>query len=243
MAVLINFSMQKGSYEKHFVDSTTFGGPGPGKNRAALDNVAAQLYSGATKLRWAKGVSESDVQRISRSVALTAYERNLDPGVLMSQIYQESRFDKYARSRAGALGVSQIMPRTAKSHGLRDPRVIEDAVKVQGKIMASSIEKNVREGFGSGYREALMRYNAGGPRFRKRQRAGTQVKETAEYPGRIMKWRKKAGYSEAKFPEFTYSGGDLPAVTVTALHPERDPGLLSKADATFVKNAIRRRSR
>ena len=37
--------------------------------------------------------------------------------LLASQIYQESRFDPHARSWAGAEGLMQVMPRTAKSYG------------------------------------------------------------------------------------------------------------------------------
>ena len=56
-----------------------------------------------------------------------AARADLDWRLLASQAYQESRFDPTARSWAGAVGLMQIMPRTARHMGvrgnLRDPAV------------------------------------------------------------------------------------------------------------------------
>lgn len=45
----------------------------------------------------------------------------IDWRLVVAQIFQESRFDSSAESRAGAQGLMQIMPLTAKELGLRDP--------------------------------------------------------------------------------------------------------------------------
>lgn len=56
-----------------------------------------------------------------------AARADLDWRLLASQAYQESRFDPTARSWAGAVGLMQVMPRTARHMGvrgnLRDPAV------------------------------------------------------------------------------------------------------------------------
>ena len=44
-----------------------------------------------------------------------ARESGLDPAILRALVRQESVFDASARSRAGALGLTQLMPKTAKS--------------------------------------------------------------------------------------------------------------------------------
>lgn len=49
-----------------------------------------------------------------------AKEYGLDWRLLVSQIYQESRFDPAAKSWMGAMGLMQVMPRTAMELGLED---------------------------------------------------------------------------------------------------------------------------
>jgi membrane-bound lytic murein transglycosylase F len=55
-----------------------------------------------------------------------ASQYNFDWRMLIAQMYQESRFDPKAKSWAGALGLMQVMPRTARELGitnLNDPRL------------------------------------------------------------------------------------------------------------------------
>ncbi|MGD8566516.1 MAG: transporter substrate-binding domain-containing protein [Gammaproteobacteria bacterium] len=54
-----------------------------------------------------------------------AQEYNFDWRLVVAQMYQESRFDPQAKSWAGARGLMQVMPRTARElgiHNLRDPK-------------------------------------------------------------------------------------------------------------------------
>ena len=55
-----------------------------------------------------------------------SFDTDFDWRLLVSQMYQESRFDPDARSFAGALGLMQVLPRTARQFGitgdLHDPR-------------------------------------------------------------------------------------------------------------------------
>jgi len=48
-----------------------------------------------------------------------AKNHDLDPALLAAVIYAESRFDPNARSEAGALGLMQLLPETAKGIALR----------------------------------------------------------------------------------------------------------------------------
>ncbi|MDQ3557523.1 MAG: transporter substrate-binding domain-containing protein [Gemmatimonadota bacterium] len=52
--------------------------------------------------------------------------------LLASQAYQESRFDPEARSWAGAVGLLQLMPATARQNGVIDPR--DPAQNVRGAV-------------------------------------------------------------------------------------------------------------
>ncbi len=58
-----------------------------------------------------------------------APEINWDWRMLAAQAYTESRFNPRARSFAGAQGLMQIMPRTGRAYGLKDPTSPEQSVK------------------------------------------------------------------------------------------------------------------
>lgn len=78
----------------------------------------------------------------------------LDPYIFQRQIQQESGFNPNARSGAGALGIAQIMPGTAKGWGV-DPLDPHAALNAAAKNMASYVKKY------GGYENALRAYNAG----------------------------------------------------------------------------------
>lgn len=58
-----------------------------------------------------------------------ATKLNWDWRLLASQIYQESKFDPFAKSWVGARGLMQIMPGTAKSLGVRDLNNPEQSIR------------------------------------------------------------------------------------------------------------------
>lgn len=95
--------------------------------------------------------SKSRYRRLARRYA---QEEGLDPDVFERQIGQESGFDPHARSPAGAIGIAQIMPGTAKGWGV-DPTNPKASLKAAAKNMASYVKK-----YGS-YKNALVAYNAG----------------------------------------------------------------------------------
>lgn len=55
-------------------------------------------------------------------VLRTSREKGVDPALVLAIIQQESRFNPKARSHAGALGLMQMMPATARIMGLKDPQ-------------------------------------------------------------------------------------------------------------------------
>jgi len=61
-----------------------------------------------------------------------APELNWDWRLLAAQTFQESRFKPDARSWAGAVGLLQLMPATAREFGVRDP--LDPADNVQGAV-------------------------------------------------------------------------------------------------------------
>lgn len=79
-----------------------------------------------------KYFSNTEGSKISRYDDLIKdYAKDLgwDWRLLASVIFQESEFDPHAKSWAGAVGLMQLMPRTAESYGVRNPRSPEQSIK------------------------------------------------------------------------------------------------------------------
>ena len=80
---------------------------------------------------------------------------NVSPGLLAAQLMAESGFNPRAVSPAGALGIAQFMPATARSYGLRDPFDPIAAIDAQAHLMSDLLRR-----FHS-VPLALAAYNAG----------------------------------------------------------------------------------
>lgn len=89
----------------------------------------------------------------------TAERYGLNHTLFRRQLYQESRFNPNAVSRAGAMGVGQIMPKTAKAYGVTDLSTLKDPffnIDLAGRIM----KDNLKYAKGNQY-AALAMYNGG----------------------------------------------------------------------------------
>jgi len=80
---------------------------------------------------------------------------NVSPGLLAAQLMAESGFDPRAVSPAGALGIAQFMPGTARSYGLDDPFDPLESIEAQAHLMSDLLRQ-----FHS-VPLALAAYNAG----------------------------------------------------------------------------------
>jgi len=85
-----------------------------------------------------------------------AAQHQLDPKLLSAVINQESGFNARAVSKAGALGLMQLMPDTAKSLGVTDPFDPEQNVAGGAALLRQLIDH-----FGGKLDLALAAYNAG----------------------------------------------------------------------------------
>jgi membrane-bound lytic murein transglycosylase F len=82
--------------------------------------------------------------------------------LIVSQMYQESRFDPAAKSWAGALGLLQVMPRTAKEFGIRNLHDPESGLQAGMKYLNWLLKRFEPElGIGERTWFALAAYNAG----------------------------------------------------------------------------------
>ena len=58
-----------------------------------------------------------------------AEKHHFDWRLIVAQMYQESRFKRKARSRAGAVGLMQLLPRTAREFGVKNLRDPEQSIR------------------------------------------------------------------------------------------------------------------
>jgi len=125
-----------------------------------------------------------------RKVALRAAKRAgiRRPKLFVRQIAAESGFQPCVRSYAGALGIAQIMPATARSWKV-DPHIPEQALAVAARQMAR-YEKQ----YGS-YKLALAAYNAG-PGAVRAYGGVPPYDETREYVRRITTNYPLAGMTQ-----------------------------------------------
>jgi soluble lytic murein transglycosylase-like protein len=89
------------------------------------------------------------------AIARAAQRWSVSGALLAAQLYQESHFNPFARSPAGARGIAQFMPGTAAAYGLADPFDAERAIDAQAHLM-----RDLLRAFGA-VPLALAAYNAG----------------------------------------------------------------------------------
>ena len=88
-------------------------------------------------------------------IARAASRWNVSASLLAAQLYVESGFNPFAVSPAGARGIAQFMPGTARAYGLTDPFDAAAAIQAQARLMRDLLRR-----FGT-VPLALAAYNAG----------------------------------------------------------------------------------
>ena len=126
----------------HFGFTLNAGSASVGYGRGA-DGVRARPLQGFVPERFAPMLSRA------------AQRWNVSAALLAAQLHAESGFNPFARSPAGAQGIAQFMPGTARSYGLRDPFDAGASIDAQAHMMRDLLRR-----FGS-VPLALAAYNAG----------------------------------------------------------------------------------
>jgi len=111
---------------------------------------------------------------------------NVSATLLAAQIYAESNFNPFVTSSAGAQGIAQFMPATARAIGLDNPFDAQQAIDAQAHLMRDLLRQ-----FGS-VPLALAAYNAG-PGKVSPCMCVPDIAETTGYVARILGLMSGAG--------------------------------------------------
>ena len=122
---------------------------------------------------------------IDQSVQKAAAKYDLSPDLIKGVIRAESNFKVKAISSAGAQGLMQLMPATAKELGVNNPFDIAQNIDGGAKYLRKMLDR-----FGGNVRTALAAYNAG---------PGTVIKyngrvpypETRQYIRRVLRFSRQ----------------------------------------------------
>ncbi len=95
-------------------------------------------------------------EQLKQLVIQKARQYGIDEKIALAQINQESGFNPFALSHAGAKGIAQFMPATAARFGLKDRSDPVASMDAWGKYMTFLLKR-----YKGDYSKALAGYNAG----------------------------------------------------------------------------------
>jgi soluble lytic murein transglycosylase-like protein len=122
---------------------------------------------------------------IEENVQKAAAKYSLPPGLIRAVIRAESNFQVAAVSRAGAKGLMQLMPATAKDMGVTDIFDIEQNIDGGAKYLRRMLDR-----FGGNIRKALAAYNAG-PATVIKYNGRVPYPETQQYVKRVLRFSRQ----------------------------------------------------
>lgn len=128
-----------------------------------------------------KNQADSDTDKlINRSIRAAANKYNLSEELIASIIRAESSFQPDAVSPAGAQGLMQLMPATARELGVTDPFDVHQNIDGGSRYIRQMLDR-----FGGDVKLALAAYNAG-PGTVMRYDGNVPYPETQNYVQRVL---------------------------------------------------------
>jgi len=138
-----------------------------------------------TRARKKDRLYESRRKRYDSLVERTARENGLDPDLLRAVVEVESRYDPKAVSKKGAVGMMQIMPKTAETLGLQNLYHPGENLRAGARHLRMLMEKYTGK-----LPLALAAYNAGEKAVDRKMEV-PPYPETQDYVRKILKIYKK----------------------------------------------------
>jgi len=125
-------------------------------------------------------------ERFEKQIEAAAKANKIDPALIHAVIAAESGYNPFARSSAGAVGLMQLMPKTAKRFGAKNR--LDPAQNIKAGVRYLRTLMNL---FDNDLELALAAYNAGENAV---IRAGNRIPpypETMTYVPRVLKYYKQ----------------------------------------------------
>jgi len=144
-----------------------------------VTNVPADLRFGKLLLKPRYHTAVSD-QELEEAVVRHAHESKLSPALLLAVMKAESSFDPMVISKAGAVGLMQLIPETAIRYGVRNLYDTKENIGGGAKHLRHLLDR-----FHGNLRLALAAYNAGEKRV-DRYRQIPPFKETQLYVKKVI---------------------------------------------------------
>jgi len=123
---------------------------------------------------------------IESSILQAARKYNLPPGLIKAVIRAESNFQVEAVSPAGAQGLMQLMPATAKALGVGNPFDIAENIDGGARYLRQMLDS-----FDGDVRVALAAYNAGPGTVEKYGGQIPPYQETQHYIDRVLRFSEQ----------------------------------------------------
>lgn len=123
----------------------------------------------------------ANARRYDTVIDATATRVRIEPQLLRAVIAVESGYNARAVSRAGAQGLMQLMPATARRYGVRN--VFDPAQNIQG---GARYLRDLLDRFGQDKELALAAYNAGEGAVERHGRQVPPFAETRRYVPRVL---------------------------------------------------------
>jgi soluble lytic murein transglycosylase-like protein len=150
------------------------------KEKRTADPVADTLAAGTRQY------NAKDRARYAKPIQDAARATRLEVALIHAVISAESGYNPLARSRAGAAGLMQLMPETAKRYGVTNR--LDPAQNISG---GARYLRDLIQMFNNDMQLALAAYNAGENAV---VRAGNRIppyQETMTYVPRVMSYYRK----------------------------------------------------
>jgi soluble lytic murein transglycosylase-like protein len=153
---------------------------------AASTSFAGALATAQTSPSTAPSTGAGASTAFGAEIDAAAASNGIDPALLKGLVSQESGFDPNARSGAGALGLTQLMPGTAAGLGVTNPLDPVQSLQGGAKYLRQQLDR-----FGGDEKLALAAYNAG-PGAVQKYGGVPPYTETQNYVTSVLS--KAAGY-------------------------------------------------
>ncbi len=122
---------------------------------------------------------------VEQIIAKVSEKYKLDPALLKAVVKVESGFNPLAVSSAGAMGLMQLMPRTAAALGVKDPFDVGENLDAGARYLKSMLDR-----YNGNVNLALAAYNAG-PGAVQKYGGVPPYRETMDYLQRVAESRRE----------------------------------------------------